>query len=59
MMTKKHFQKVAEIIQAYDTDLVSKDLLIRAFVKFFEDDNPRFDIQRFLMACEPTKKIIK
>jgi hypothetical protein len=52
-MTKKDYQKAAEIVQAdkeENGDIFSK-LMEQSFVKLFQADNPRFDEERFRFAC--------
>ena len=50
-MTKKHFEKAARI--ARDTNEFDRPAVVHAFVELFVDDNPRFDVGRFRVACEP------
>lgn len=50
MMTKKDYVRAAEIIRR---DYMSDANVVRAFVDFFVDDNPRFDEERFIEACMP------
>ena len=58
-MTKQHFNKIAEIIRE---DLIYKDTsnetdghknirLIESLCKFFKEQNPLFDENRFKKAC--------
>lgn len=56
-MTKRHFQRAAEIISAV-SDVQQRMLLADAFARFFAAENPRFDRERFLAVCglEPGKK---
>lgn len=53
-MTKKDYIKAAELVRK-DTkqngDIFSK-LMEESFVKFFRNDNPRFDEKRFRQACK-------
>lgn len=49
MQTKKHFEKAAEIIRS--EPLRSRKALFVAFSKFFHNENPRFDAERFAKAC--------
>ena len=49
-MTKKNYVKAAKLIQATEPKVVANQLE-EAFVEFFQDDNPRFDEERFRFAC--------
>jgi hypothetical protein len=51
-MTKKNYLKAANLIKVKD----ERDMLIETFIKFFEDDNSKFDTDRFRKACiSPTR----
>jgi hypothetical protein len=54
-MTKKDYIKASEIIKFHDGSPAIKEILMSAFVELFRGDNPRFDVQRFLLACDPKK----
>jgi hypothetical protein len=56
MMTRKDYIRASEIIRLYPGDSSLREVMMKAFVEFFVGDNPCFDIQRFLMACEPKRK---
>lgn len=49
-MTKKHFEAAAKIIAEHPD--FSRGVVAEAFATFFQADNPRFDKQRFLVACD-------
>ena len=49
-MTKKHFEFVASLINAANQGAPASDLALLAVAKF-EQDNPRFNAERFLDAC--------
>lgn len=49
-MTKKHFQMVANVISAID-DINTRRETALNFASEFQKENPRFDIQRFIKAC--------
>ena len=49
-MTKKHFELVASLINAANQGAPASDLALLAVAKF-EEENPRFDAERFLDAC--------
>lgn len=51
-MTKKDYILAAEIIRR-TTDPSWNASTITAFVEFFRADNPRFDSDRFINACDP------
>ena len=51
MMTRKHYEKAAEIVRQIPG--VQRTTTLDAFVEFFSDDNPRFDRVRFTDACFP------
>lgn len=65
-LTKKHYERIAEIFSAdastdavYDHDRwlpkmrkSHRDDLARSLARYFQSDNPRFDRERFLRACD-------
>ena len=60
MLTKKHYKAIAEIIRdntekASEWDImlqiINPTKLIQQLCLYFQADNPRFDKQRFLDAC--------
>ena len=48
--TKQHFEFTATLIKAVNEGASAADLALLAVSKF-EQDNPRFDAERFLDAC--------
>ena len=57
-MTRKHFERAAEIIRSINSgnwgDTLPRVRAIEAaefFIFFAREFNPRFDTQRFLIAC--------
>ena len=46
MMTRKHFERVAEILGTNDID----DNTVAEFINLFAEENPRFDRLRFFEA---------
>jgi len=57
-MTKKHFEAIAKIIHSYTQTYRDNDSHIRLLVHIAEDmadtfkeDNPRFQQNKFLVAC--------
>lgn len=71
MMTKKHFESAAKIVQKhFDSDRAliltmalkaterpykNATMVMEAFVTFFENENPRFDAMKFREACKPKR----
>lgn len=55
MLTKKHFEKAAELISA--RPLEERTKLADLFIAFFRDDNPRFDATRFDAACKTFRAV--
>ena len=54
MMTKKHFESIAQSINTQTTAegwAVHKEGLIQRLADFFETQNPLFDRCRFIKAC--------
>lgn len=52
-MTKKHFIKAAMHVKLSNAvSKAEKRRLANTFADFFETENPRFDRDRFLKACE-------
>jgi hypothetical protein len=56
MNTKKDFQSAASIVRDYAKEYDKSDRMIArvvsdAFVQFFREQNPRFDVERFRAAC--------
>ena len=53
MMTRQHYIKVAEIIKAFPhgSTGASASKLAQEFAEMFGEDNPRFDRERFYIAC--------
>ena len=61
MFTKKHYKTIAEIINETTDESVSIGVIYpkidkRKFVfelaDYFEQDNPQFDRERFIKACD-------
>lgn len=51
-LTQKHVVKIAEILSDAETMDWGSAQVAQAFATWLEDENPRFDRERFLMACE-------
>ena len=54
MMTRKDYVVVAQILSSYK-DLIGDEFtyhdLVDDFAAMFAEDNPRFDFNRFISAC--------
>jgi len=50
-MTKKHFEFVAELLKNITDPAIRMKLVNRA-CEMFKAENPRFDKDRFLKACD-------
>ena len=62
MITKKHFNKISEIIFKTETkpfddnnDVIFKNDLVRGLADFFESDNSNFHRGKFIHACYNSK----
>lgn len=53
MMTKRDYEKAAEIVRKRILPARDYELIVSSFVQLFANDNPRFDATRFRKACEP------
>jgi len=51
-MTRKHFQKIADILSTIKDEDVRKATAL-TFARWLGDENPRFKVELFLRACEP------
>ena len=55
-MTKKDYEKAADIVMRLPSNTkatrATAETVCESFVKFFADDNPRFDASRFREACK-------
>lgn len=49
-MVKKDYEKAVKIVAA-TRSVANRRLIAVAFGCLFSDDNPRFDLNRFLEAC--------
>lgn len=47
MFQKRHYQKVAQLLQQ------EPQLTAEILAQMFAQDNPKFDRQRFITACQP------
>ena len=50
MFTKKHYEAIANIINHHE-DKISKYSLTRELADLFDQDNERFNREKFLVAC--------
>lgn len=53
LFQSRHYERAARLVRNYPP--AQMDMLIEAFLEFFEDDNPNFDRQRFVNACQLPK----
>lgn len=52
-MTKKNYVKAAELIKKRTRNSKKqRSTMVETFVEFFKNDNPRFDEERFIFACQ-------
>lgn len=52
MMSKKHYNKVAEILAQYPKGgMIQKEYLVERLSQIFSDDNPSFRWAQFEEAC--------
>jgi len=58
-MTKKDYIKLAELVSTHtiydddrELDILYKDTIVDSLCDILEDDNPRFDRERFIAACK-------
>ena len=57
-MTKKDYEKAAQIVQDvggldYADKMTRRQAAIEVFTALFTGDNPRFNPDRFIRACQP------
>lgn len=51
MNTKKDYLRAVEVVREHKVGR-SRDEVMKAFIQFFQGDNPRFDVERFRAACQ-------
>ena len=54
-MTKKDYIKAAKIVFDRESNGRNSTAVLSAFIEFFQDDNPNFDKERFVAACNGQK----
>lgn len=54
MLSRKFFEKTAAILSSVE-DEETKERLIMDFAAYFKQENPRFNITRFISACKNSK----
>ncbi len=54
-MTKKDYIRAAELVRTSGESAKVRARMVDTFVRFFRPDNPRFNVDRFLAACEVSK----
>ena len=59
MLTKKHYIRAAEIVRESGASGAAHSALVEGLSRFFRDDNPRFDFERFARACDPVAPTIQ
>ena len=57
MMTRKHFVKIAKVINGstsihFGDDIVLKNILVEDLCNIFEEENPNFNPSIFKDACK-------
>ena len=61
MMTRKDYVQTAEILSSYK-DLIADNFvyedLVDEFASMFEQDNPRFNSEKFWEACTKWKRFL-
>ena len=54
-MSRKHYQRIAEILKKFtsDNDIYKGrvDAIVRDIADYMQEDNPNFDRNRFFKAC--------
>lgn len=57
MLTRKDFERIAGIIRRYSyldnygVPAVFQEDIVRELADYFADENPRFDVAKFIAAC--------
>ena len=55
MLTKKHFNKIAEIIKTHHNSAYGYNVVTKKFIddlsNYFKSDNPNFNENKFKEAC--------
>ena len=51
-MTRKHFQMIPNIVKNIE-DRRTRESVAMDFAYALRDENPRFDVSRFVEACRP------
>ena len=55
-MTRKDFQLIADVLSKHSNQTVARDLVVEAialdFAHALKATNPRFDVHRFVKACQ-------
>ena len=53
MITKKHFNKIAELVERHTPQgtFIIKEDFVKELADFFESDNPNFHRGKFIHAC--------
>ena len=56
-MTRKDYIKIAKILQTTELEAHKRASLAVSFAAICREDNPRFDVDRFLKACGVRPKL--
>ena len=54
MFTKRHYKAIAKMIDQstlVGSEYIVKPQLIYTLCEFFQQDNPNFDVHKFMVAC--------
>lgn len=51
MLSRKHYIRIAEIIKSEKEKGLMMNELIEDLAKYFEEENPNFDKNKFIQAC--------
>lgn len=54
MLTRKHFEAAAQIISSVKDDTIRHQLALD-FSRHYKQENSRFNIEKFIHACETPK----
>lgn len=52
-MSKKDYEQIAERLRKMPLEKVDREVVAAMLSQVFKEGNPRFDPERFLLACRP------
>jgi len=60
-MTRKHFEGLAQLVRLWTQDIeagipTGPSVIASDLARFCQSHNRRFDYERFMLACKPTKE---